>query len=270
MRQYLSLLFILTIVSAQAQLTPVLKNKRGIAILPQQGEYSIGFGVNPVFTYFGNFFNGSNSNNFPATGYAAPNQMLALKYMKTNDKAYRANFRIAYNNDVLSFNVKDMSPGADVNAVVTDKQKRSSSFIGLGLGVERRKGQGRIQGIYGLEGLISYASGSSIKYEYGNKLENLDTGIIRVKKQKASSLFSVGFRAFAGVEYFIAPKLSLGAEFGYGPSIGFRGTSEQTMEQHDFAKAETLETVNSLSPKSTNFTLDTDNYNGILKMLFYF
>jgi hypothetical protein len=101
-------------------------------------------------------------------------------------------------------------------------------------------------------------------------LENLDTGIIRVKNLKASSLFSVGFRAFAGVEYFIAPKLSLGAEFGYGPSIGFRGASEQTMEQHDFAKAETVSTVNTLSPKSTNFTLDTDNYNGILKMLFYF
>lgn len=270
MRQFLSLLFVLTIASAQAQLTPVLKNKRGIAILPQQGEYCIGFGVNPVFTYFGNFFNGSNSNTFPAAGYAAPNQMLAVKFMKTNEKAYRANFRMAYNSDVVTFNVKDMSPGADVNAVVTDRQKRSSSFIGLGLGIEKRKGQGRIQGIYGLEGLISYASGNNVKYEYGNKLENLDTGIIRVKKQKASSLFSVGFRAFAGVEYFIAPKLSLGAEFGYGPTLGFKGAIEQTMEQYDFVKAETVSDIKSYSPKSTTFNLDTDNYNGILKMLFYF
>ncbi len=270
MRKYLSVLLVLSFVSAQAQLTPVLKNKRGIAILPQQGEYCIGFGANPVLTYFGNFFNGSNGNGFPGTGYASPNQMLMLKYMKTNDKAYRANFRMAYNSDVLSFNVKDMSPGAATDAVVTDKQKRSSSFIGLGLGIERRKGLGRIQGIYGFEGLISYASGSNIKYEYGNKLENLDTGIIRVKKLKASSLFSVGLRAFAGVEYFIAPKFSIGAEFGYGPTIGFRGATEQTMEQYDFAKAETMTEIKNYSPKSTTFNLDTDNYNGILRMLFYF
>lgn len=270
MRKYLIVLLVLSFVSAQAQLTPVLKNKRGIAILPQQGEYCIGFGANPVLSYFGNFFNGSNSNGFPGTGYAAPNQMLMLKYMKTNDKAYRANFRMAYNSDVLSFNVKDMSPGAATDATVTDKQKRSSSFIGLGVGVERRKGQGRIQGIYGLEGLISYASGTNVKYEYGNKLENLDTGIIRVKKQKASSLFSVGFRAFAGVEYFISPKLSIGAEFGYGPTIGFRGALEQTMEQYDFIKAETISDIKSFSPKSTTFNLDTDNYNGLLKLQFYF
>jgi hypothetical protein len=163
-----------------------------------------------------------------------------------------------------------MSPGAAVNAVVTDEQRRNNSFIGLGLGIEKRKGQGRIQGIYGIEGLISYASGSSIKYDYGNKLENLDTGIIRVKKQKASTLFSVGLRAFAGVEYFIAPKLSLGAEFGYGPRISFGSSSEQTTEQYDFVKSETVSTVNTLSPRNTSFNLDTDNYSGILKLMFYF
>ena len=270
MRQYLSVIFILSVVTVQAQMSPVLKNKRGIAILPVQNEFSIGFGANPVLNYFGNLFNGNINNGFPATGYAAPNQMLSFKYMKTNNKAYRANFRFAFNNDVLSFNVKDMSPGADVNAVVTDQQRRNNSFIGLGFGIEKRKGQGRIQGIYGVEGLISYASGSSINYEYGNKLENLDTGIIRVKKQKASTLFSIGLRAFAGVEYFIAPKLSLGAEFGYGPRIGFGSSSEQTMEQYDFAKSETVSTVNTLSPINTSFNLDTDNYSGILKLMFYF
>ena len=49
-------LALISIVFAFAQ--PVLKNKRVIAILPQQGDYAIGFGANPFLNYFGNFFNG--------------------------------------------------------------------------------------------------------------------------------------------------------------------------------------------------------------------
>jgi len=270
MRKYVSVLIILISVNAQAQLNPVLKNRRGMPILPQQGEYCIGFGANPFLNYFGNMFNGSNGNASPSPSFVLPNKMLFGKYMKTNDKAYRASFRFAVNSDITSQNVKDMKPGADVNATVVDQQKVSSSFFGIGLGIEKRKGMGRIQGIYGAEAVISYNSGNNMKYEYGNGLENLDTGVIRVKKVKASSLFSIGLRGFVGVEYFIAPKFSIGAELGYGPTIGFRSVSESTTEQYDFTTSATKEDTKSLSPKNTNFSLDTDNYNGILKMLFYF
>lgn len=271
MRKILVITIFMLGLSLQAQLNPVLKNKRGIAILPQQKDWCIGFGANPFFTYFGNMFNGSTGNNSPSATYAAANKMIFAKYMKTNDLAYRVSFRFGLTNDVLSFNVKDMTPGAASDAVVTDKQKRNSSFVGLGFGFEKRKGFAtRIQGFYGLEGLITYSSGDNITYDYGNKLENLDTGLIRVKKLKASSLFSIGCRAFAGVEYFIAPKFSVGAELGYGPSIGFRSTAEQTTEQYDFPNATTRSEIKVLSPKSKTFTLDTDNYNGIIKLLFYF
>lgn len=271
MRKFLILTMLVSELTLKAQMNPVLKSRRGIAILPQQNDWCIGFGANPFFNYFGNMFNGSTANNGLNATFAAPNQMIFAKYMKSNEMAYRVSFRLGFNNNVSSFNVKDMSPGAAVDAVVTDKQKRTSSFIGLGFGFEKRKGNSsRIQGFYGLEGLITYSSGENINFEYGNGLENLDTGLIRVKKLKSSSLFSIGCRAFAGVEYFIAPKLSIGAELGYGPNIGFRSSSEQTTEQYDFTASTSKSEVSVLSPKSTVFSLDTDNYNGIVKLLFYF
>jgi hypothetical protein len=271
MRKLLILAFLIPGLNMMAQMNPVLKNRRGIAILPQQKDWCIGFGANPVFNYFGNMFNASTSNNGLNASFAAPNKMIFAKYMKTNEMAYRVSFRLGFTNDVTTFNVKDMTPGAATDAVVTDKQKRNNSFIGLGFGIEKRKGTAtRIQGFYGVEGLISYSSGDNINYEYGNGLEKLDTGLIRVKKLKSSSLFSIGCRGFAGVEYFIAPKFSIGAELGYGPSIGFRSASEQTTEQYDFWSTTTTSEVTVLSPKSTVFTLDTDNYNGIVKLLFYF
>lgn len=271
MRKLVALTAIMTSLSLNAQMTPVLKNKRGIPILPEQNDYCLGLSANPFFTYFGQMFNGTAGNASPSAMFANNNGMIFGKYMKTAKMAYRGSFRIGFNREVVTTNVKDMSPGAPVEGVVSDLQKRSSVFIGLGFGIEKRKGSAtRLQGFYGYEGLISYNSGTNINYTYGNNLEYLDTGLIRVKKLKSSSLFSIGLRGFAGVEYFIAPKFSIGAELGYGPSLGFRSTSEQTTEQHDFSSASTTSEVSVLSPKSTSFSLDTDNYNGIIKLLFYF
>lgn len=268
-RLVVSLLFILSF-TLYAQQQPVLKNRRGINILPQQGEYCLGLSTNPFFTYFGNMFNNSPSNNAPGTAFATPNQMIFAKYMKTNELAYRASFRIGVNNNNLTYNVMDLSPGAPANAMVSDIQKQRNTVFAVSVGLEKRRGSTRLQGYYGGECFIMYNSGTNFKFNYGNKLEYLDTGSSRVTKIKSSSTFSVGIRAFVGVEYFIAPKISLGAELGYGPSFNFRSSSQQTTEQYDFSTGTAVTTDAALSPKSTGFSLDTDNYNGIIKLLFYF
>lgn len=269
MKKYSIIFLFLLMGGLSAQQQPVLKNKRGILILPQKGDFCLGISANPFFTYFGNMFNNSTGNNSPAFTFASPNQMIFFKYMKANDLAWRANFRIGINSNTLSFNVLDISPGAAANAVVSDVQKQRSSNIGLSAGIEKRKGNTRLQGFYGAEGFINFSSGKTL-FEYGNKLENLDTGSIRVKKINLSSTFSIGFRGFAGVEYFVAPNFSIGGELGYGPSFNFRSASEQSSEQYDFTNAAAVEETKQVSPKSSGFSLDTDNYNGIIKLLFYF
>jgi len=269
MKRVLILALSLIFLNLQAQQQPVLKNKRGIAILPKKGEYGLGISAMPFFSYFGNMFNNSTSNSGPVFTFAGPGQTIFAKFMKSNDLAYRAAFRIGINNNTKSYNVLDISPGAAANAVVSDLHKQRNSNIGLSFGLEKRKGITRLQGIYGVEGFINFSSGKTL-YEYGNKLEYLDTNTTRVKKMNSSTSFSIGFRGFAGVEYFIAPNFSIGGELGYGPSFSIGSAEEQTTEQYDFSTATAREELKQITPASKGFSLDTDNYNGIIKVQFYF
>jgi len=269
MKKHFIIILSIFSLSAFAEQQPVLKNKRGIMILPQRGNYCIGISANPFFTYFGNMFNNSSASNSPSFTFANSEQTIFGKYMKTNTMAYRANFRIGISNTSNVYNVIDLSPGAAQNAMVSDVFKRGSKNIGLGFGIEKRKGNTRMQGVYGIEGFIGYSSVKD-KYEYGNKLENLDTGFRRLTEFSLSNSFSVGLRGFVGVEYFIAPNFSIGGELGYGPSFTFNSAPKQTFEQYDFATATATTFSNQPMPKTTVFSLDTDNARGIIKLLFYF
>ncbi|MDI1235773.1 MAG: hypothetical protein PSX81_15960 [bacterium] len=269
-KQALILLCLMHTSSLFSQLQPVLKNKRGIAILPQQGDFAIGFGANPFLNYFGNFFNGNNNNISPSPTFATPNQSLFFKYMKTNQLAYRGYFRIGVNSNTLNFNVADKTPGAASGSLVKDVQKTKNNIIGIGFGIEKRRGTTRVQGYYGGEVYFNYNSGFDTKFKYGNSIENEDTGVIRNTIINASSSLTFGVRGFVGVEYFIAPRVSLGGELGYGPSINVRSANEITSESYDKTTSTLTARKISTSSKSTGFSMDTDNYFGIVKLLFYF
>lgn len=269
MKKYLTLTFVLLALAGNAQQTPVLKSKRGINILPQQGEYCLGFGTNQVFSYLGNMFNGNLNNGSPSLTFPGSNGAIFGKYMKTNDYAYRASFVFGLTNTNFKTSTQDLSPGAAADSKVEDVNRFNSSNLNLSFGIEKRKGSTRIQGYYGLEGVLGYYS-SSNKYEYGNKIEYFDTGTTRPVKIRSGSRFSIGVRAFAGVEYFIAPKVSLGAEFGYGVTYSFSRATEVTSEIYNFSQGSRLEYISNSGTKSSGFNVGSDNYNGIIKMLFYF
>ncbi len=254
----------------QAQNQPILKNRRGIAILPVAGEYALGFGANPILGYFGNMLNGSANNASPNTTFATPNQNIFAKYMKNNTTAYRAYFRFGVNTNTLKTNVGDKTPGALAGSIVVDEQKTKNNTLGLGFGIEKRRGNTRLQGIYGVEFFLNNTSGFDSKFNYGNALENEDSGTLRITKVNNASNFNIGIRGFAGVEYFIAPKISIGGEFGYGFSANFKSSTENTTEMYNKSTATLTTSKSTLSPKSNGFSLDTDNYNGIIKLLFYF
>ncbi|HEY1045483.1 MAG TPA: hypothetical protein VGF79_03525 [Bacteroidia bacterium] len=268
MKKYILTLMVLSMAALNAQQTPVLKSKRGINILPQQGEYCLGFGATPILEYFGNMFNNSSGTNGNLVGFPTSNASVFGKYMKTNNYAYRASIRLGFSTINTTFEVADMSPGAAVGAKVNDVQKTSTNNFGLGFGFEKRKGNTRIQGYYGLEGLISF-TGQSTKNSYGNKLEYYDTGVQRQTKLNNGNTFGLQARAFAGVEYFIAPKVSLGAEFGFGPALRMRSFNTYAYEIYNFT-TNTIQEFELSGSKSTTFTIDNDNYSGILKLLFYF
>ena len=97
--------------------------------------------------------------------------------------------------------------------------------------------------------------------------------------QRKSGLgFSFGVRAFIGAEYFVAPKVSIGGEFGWGIGMSIQGQSKTTWETtgNTGTGTNTTGTTEIKGGKSTSFALDTDGKNsmfgltGALRLNFYF
>ena len=135
--------------------------------------------------------------------------------------------------------------GPIVNAIEVDSIKRTTGYeddkitntqstISLWFGKEWRKGTTRLQGVYGAEAGIGIGS-SSVKYEYGHEasLWYRDMDDIRATRPveiKNGGTFTLGLRGFIGAEYFILPKMSLGAEYGWGMAMNSTGSGTQTIE----------------------------------------
>jgi hypothetical protein len=269
MKKLMAICFLAAAVTAQAQLQPVLKNKRGISILPQKGDFCIGISANPFFEYFGNMFNSQGNNVSP--NFTPVRQLVYGKYMKSAHIAYRGSLSIDVNNTSYSYTVRDLSPGASADAMVADKYKMSASILGLSIGMEKRRGDTRLQGYYGADLLLTFSANQSGKVEYGNKIEYYDTGFSRQVSFKGPSEFTFGILAFAGVEYFIAPRISIGGELSMGPSVRFRGKSSYKRESYDFNTSESVKKETKLDVRSTDFKFGNNAFgNGALKVLFYF
>ena len=96
-----------------------------------------------------------------------------------------------------------------------EKQKDvdGTSSFGLvaGYGKEWRKGTTRLQGYYGVDGLVGLVSPA--KKQFG---------------------FGIGAQGFAGVEYFIFPKVALGAQYTYGAGLMFTNNGNTETNKFSF------------------------------------
>ena len=185
------------------------------------------------------------------------------------------------NNVSNGFYVNDDSDTVStVPTYVEDVKKTSTKTIMLGAGMEKRRGHGRLQGFYGAEALISFAGGTKDVYEYGNAITADNTNPTnafgffgaRTLEEKTGSTLSIGARAFAGVEYFILPKICLGGEFGWGILFSKTGEGNLKQEQWDGATSTIVETETPTGG-SGQFLIDTDNntlVTGTVFLLFHF
>lgn len=170
---------------AQAQ---DLTSSKGEPYLPQQGDWSIGFNAGSALTYLGQAFNGSGANNGSSLFGANENigyinggfSFVGKKFVQDNQAVrYIANLNLNYNK-------------------VKDVDGTTSFGITGGMGKEWRKGSTRLQGFYGVDGVV----GIGVP---GKDLLN----------------FMIGAQGFAGAEYFIFPKVSLGAQYAYPVVISY-------------------------------------------------
>ena len=242
-----------------AQDDDVLTNKNGAAILPAAGDWGLGFDAAPIINYAGNMLNGNTMNSM---GTAFDNDDFAIsgKYYKDANTAYRASLRIGMG----SMSLDNLYGGANGDSLTNTTTMSSNAFV-IGGGLEMRRGHGKLQGYYGGEMLVGLG-GSKDNYAYAENLSATNPGFRDLEVDNGSS-FGVGVRGIIGVEYFILPKISLGAEYGWGLSFVSIGQSSTSYESWDGSAVVSTTTNNG---GGSMFGIDTDNNGGAIRLMFHF
>jgi hypothetical protein len=292
-------LLLITVASAVAQDatlttsesgTPIITNKKGEAYLPVTDEWALGISANPFLDYLGNFINGTDGNSAPGFNFAdniTENIALFGKMMVDEQTAYRVRFNVSVGTTINKAVVSQdrVNDNPDFPAFSEDWQKISNTSIVIAPGYEKRRGSTRLQGIYGGE-LVFGMNNNHTVYQYGNPItadfptptthnfgSNITTdGESRVVDDKPGMNYLVGARGFIGVEYFFAPKISIGGEFGY--MVAWRSQLRRLIVRETFDPAtNSPRQVNEdsfIGDGTTSIGLGLDNLSGSINLLFYF
>ena len=265
-----------------------LTSKKGEPILPEAGDWAISFDATPVFEFVGNAFSGyTGKNAAPSVNFLNSNQTIIGKKFIDEKSAYRVLVRLGFTNQTTKADIADASITTPptypaVPSMKEDKMSVKSTNIGIGVGKEFRKGKTRLQGFYGADAMIWISMGGS-KYTYGNALAvgppsvtvanstNFGSNITsdsygnaaRVLKTKSGMTFGIGVRGFVGAEYFIFPKISVGAEYGWGIGYKMTGKSKQSVESIG-GITPSVGTIETTTAGSSKFGFDTDLNQGTI------
>jgi len=195
----------------------ILTSQNGVPILPVKGDISIGIDAVPFFNLF------KESSQAPSFSSPGNIPMIALRYLLDDKRALRMEFAVNY-----------------ISESTEDSGKDVGSSYGINFGHEWRKGTTRVQGFTGIQGGLIYGKLKS--------MDNSDNVLYEL------SSFGIGIEGFLGAEYFIAPKLSIGGQFSWGPTY--------TVINTDYGDSDT--------EKTTIFDISADNIGGALILSFYF
>lgn len=269
------------ILSVQAQETDGMVSKKGIPILPEQGDIAVAINAVPVFNFIGNMFNGTVGNTIGwnyMSDWTNSNSIYLQYYLEENVSA-RVGFRFANNQAInQEFVVKDETPIPDPDVLVTDKLVTNNTNLNLNAHYLMHRGKGRVQGYYGAGIALMYRTNSQ-KYTYGNPItstftspETHDfganiTGSGRITEVKNIVSIGAGLQAVIGVEYFVAPKFSIGGEFGYGVMFIRNNGGTLVEERWNGLEIETEETV---TANDGGIYLDNTNFGGGIYLKFHF
>jgi len=274
-------------------------SKNGHQITPETGDWGIAIDVDPLLRYAGNMFNGNTDNSTPFWNFVdnSPIPMTITGFMlKDENTAYRAKLRLGFGSmKQTNFVDDDLDSIGVPTRKVEDERKISSTNILIGAGIQKMRGKHRVKGIYGAEVLFGM-SGGKTTYDYGNAMTIINqsptstfdyswdssspySGSVsnRTTEEKSGSGIYFGLRGFIGAEYFIAPKISIAGEFGWG--IGFMSVGEGETTTQFVDNSGLIPVVRNVTEKtgrSSSFGVDTDSGNafgspsGSLRMAFYF
>ncbi len=258
-----------------------MTSKRGEKILPEQGEMALGIDAMPILGFFGDMFNGYNLGNNAAFGFINglyANNVIYVKYYLEDQVAIRGALRLGYTNWIDQEFVTANQEVPDPLVQVTDKNIFNSTNIGLGADYLMYRGKGRVQGYFGGGAFINYSAWTD-KYVYGNQMTTeyqspaywdfagglQRTGSQRLLKQYNNLDLGLTVRGLIGVEYFFAPKISIGGEMGLGFNLS-RDGGYQTIERWTGTEREVVTTK-----RAVDSFIGIDNFtSGSMFIMFHF
>lgn len=266
-----------------------LTSKKGEPYLPEAGDWAISFDVDPIFNYVGNAFNHSD-NSAPAVGFVNDEHTIIGKKFTSATDAMRFLVRLGFTNRTDKNTIDATGAPAvfpNVPGTTEDKRKMGATTFGIGVGKEMRRGKTRLQGVYGADAMLWF-SGSKTKYTYGNAMTGVPSGTSqtstplttdftqldslgtfaesyvtsRTIESKQGTTIGIGVRGFIGAEYFIFPKISIGAEYGWGLGFQTTGKGKAKTEEQGLNGAtppvNTVATIDTETSGGSKFGLDTD------------
>lgn len=225
------------------------------------------------------------------TGYSDylqyyPTVSVMGKYMITDQLAVKVNLGLlyktskkgTYSEDQLAEILDPFSQSKVANVTATRQ-------LGLSLqaGAEYRIGKKRIQGVFG-GGLMFGISNDKTTYSYGNEMtiinqwplgsekskEKPKEGYRILKQFSKTPTIYAGLYGSAGVEVFVAPKISLGAEVSLCAGYLIKPQKFQISEGYNPDMGIIEKHTELIEPLTASFQLSTRNLGGSLYMAFYF
>jgi len=306
-------LLIATVFAASAMTVSAqdLTSKKGETMLPEAGDWAISFDATPFLNYAGQLFSNAGATS-PTAGYTNGYPWaIKGKMFKDAQTAYRAGLRIGFGSQKWTGDVATPQASSFVAPeypalppMGTDEYKSGYNSFVLTGGMEMRRGKTRLQGYYGGE-LMFGMGGTKDAYTYSNALSSgdpatldpnvtiadsydfgsnltgvsdpLGNGARQISMKSSTMMF--GLRGFIGVEYFILPKISIGAEYGWGLGFGSTKTTNVVESQGFLTSGNIATSEFTTETKTSGFMIDSDIQNsatglvggsGALNIIFHF
>ncbi|GIJ93533.1 hypothetical protein CAPN002_07510 [Capnocytophaga stomatis] len=173
-----------------------LVSSKGEEYLPKEGDWSFGFNAGNALKFIGNAFNSNTNNEFGGSAFGKNETFKVPGF----DNGYSF-----LGKKMTSDNTADRYTANFIFNYAKPKDVDATTAFGLavGYGKEWRKGSTRLQGFYGADALLGF-------------------GV----PQKDAFSFALGAQGFVGAEYFIFPKVALGAQYSYSVGIGHQSSKD--------------------------------------------
>lgn len=248
--------------------------------LPKAGDFGFSVSANPI------------SQIVKGTSATQPLVSIAGKYMLSNKTAMFLNVGWVYNyTNNKYYTVDDLAlynnPFSEDKVI--DSRENHITGLNLSLGAEYRIGKGKVQGVFG-GGIMYSFSYSDSRYSYGNAITAFNQepssyyygttgmwwddqnnqynynyvkpGMYYTRTTRAfqgTPTHYVGLTGFAGVEWFVAPRLSVGARLNLTAAYYFTNGTYETVEGYNNLTGRVEEWTDLAYPSSCGVIFNSSN-----------